>query len=493
MRLCLQMTNRHGGLSAYLERPLRRYSVLMAPPFGARGPRRAVILAAAVGGLVTLISLLPLESVAYHSPTLHVAIETAATFVALLCAFLLFGRFLRSPTRGELAMAASLLLLALTNLCYSVIPWIADEQPGSFDTWAPVAGRLLGAAGLAASAWMSPGLVVNPRRAAARTLAGVVGVLVVIGLLGGVLAPHLPVGIDPNLPPSPSGPDLVGEPALLVFQFLGVILYAVAAVGFTRRAERTGDELTSWFAAAATLAAFSRLNYFLFPSINSEWVYTGDFLRLGFYMLVLIGTLREIVAYQRELSALRVDRERRRIARDLHDGLAQELAFIVGQASRLPSQGDDPSAAISSAAARALAEARQAIATLSRPAGGTLDASVALAAEEVASRNGVELRLELAPDLDAPDQVHNALARIVREAVSNAIRHGKAHIVRVELAKRDGVRLAVEDDGQGIDGRGKASGGFGLVSMRERAEALGGTMAVGPGAERGTRVEIWLP
>jgi signal transduction histidine kinase len=77
--------------------------------------------------------------------------------------------------------------------------------------------------------------------------------------------------------------------------------------------------------------------------------------------------------------------------------------------------------------------------------------------------------------------------------VSNAIRHGKAKIVRVALANGDGLQLSIEDDGRGIESAGPRSGGFGLVSMRERAEALGGTMAVGPGAERGTRVEIWLP
>src|SRR5215207_2674607 len=137
------------------------------------GPRpwRAVGLAAAVGGVVTLISLLPLDSVAYHSVTLHVAIETAATFIALLCAVLVFGRYLREPTTRDLVLAGALLLLGLTNLFFSVIPWIADEQPGSFDTWAPVAGRLIGAAGLAAGAWIDAGRVRDPRRSAAHMLA----------------------------------------------------------------------------------------------------------------------------------------------------------------------------------------------------------------------------------------------------------------------------------------------------------------------------------
>src|SRR3954453_10321388 len=100
----------------------------------------AVGLAALVGGVVTLVSLVPLDSVAYHSVALHVAIETAATLAGLVGAALLCGRFLRTPALCELVLAGSLLLLGLTNLFFSVIPWIADETTGAFDTWAPVAG-----------------------------------------------------------------------------------------------------------------------------------------------------------------------------------------------------------------------------------------------------------------------------------------------------------------------------------------------------------------
>src|SRR5215212_891765 len=171
-------------------------------------PRRAVALAATLGCLVTLLSVVPFEDVAYRSPTLHVAIETVATFVGLVGAVLVFGRFLRSPTGCELVLAASLLLLALTNLFFSVIPWLTDDVVASgFDTWAPVAGRLLGAAGLAAAAWLPAGYVADARRAAARAVGVVIGILLAIGLLGALLASSLPAGIDPGLAPNQTGPD----------------------------------------------------------------------------------------------------------------------------------------------------------------------------------------------------------------------------------------------------------------------------------------------
>src|SRR5215213_9756490 len=201
-----------------------------------------VVVAAAAGAAVTFISLVPFTTVAYHSPMLHVAIETAITLIALFGAALLVGRFMRAPTWPELLLAGALLLLALTNLCFAVVPWITDGEPGSFHTWTPVAGRLLGAAGLAAGALLPAVPVRRPRRALLQTLAAVGSVLVAVGIAGALIAPHLPVGIDPALPPDPSGPNLVGEPVLLACQAISLVLYSIAAGGLIRRARRGGDE-----------------------------------------------------------------------------------------------------------------------------------------------------------------------------------------------------------------------------------------------------------
>jgi len=447
----------------------------------------------AAGLAVTLVTFLPVTGFAYQSSTTHVAIETAATLIALLVAVLLVGRFVRAPMEPDLVLAASLLLLALTNLCFSVIPWVADDELGSFDTWAPIFGRLIGAAGIAVGALMAPRPVWQPRRALLQASWAVGAILVAIGLATAALAPHLPVGIDPGVPPDPSGPALVGEPSVLAIQVVAMVLYAIAAFGFARRAKRTADELMTWLAAAATIAVFSRLNYFLFPSGNSEWVYAGDLLRLAFYAVILIGALREITAYQRELSELAVHRERRRIARELHDGIAQELAFIRSQAYRLRPEGDDPASNIMKAAERALDESRHAIATLARPVNASLDVSVAQAAEEVAARDGIDVGLHLEPGLQVPDAVHDALGRIVREAVGNAVRHGGADSVEVTLARSSQLQLVVEDNGVGLRCEQPNGTGFGLVSMRERAEALGGTVELCSGTRCGARLEVRLP
>jgi signal transduction histidine kinase len=123
----------------------------------------------------------------------------------------------------------------------------------------------------------------------------------------------------------------------------------------------------------------------------------------------------------------------------------------------------------------------------------SLDASVAEAAEEVARREGIDLRLELAEGLRAPDLVHDALMRIVREAIHNAAEHGGAAVATVTLAADEGLLLRVEDDGKGFGPETPNGAGFGLVSMRERAEALGGTMQLSRGRDRGMRLEVRLP
>jgi len=84
--------------------------------------------------------------------------------------------------------------------------------------------------------------------------------------------------------------------------------------------------------------------------------------------------------------------------------------------------------------------------------------------------------------------------RIVREAISNAIRHGGASSVAISLADEGGVRLTIEDDGTGLAaGAPRRGTGFGLTSMRERAEALGGMLELSSAPRGGARLEVWIP
>ena len=122
-----------------------------------------------------------------------------------------------------------------------------------------------------------------------------------------------------------------------------------------------------WLGAGCALAAVARVDYVLFPSLYSDFVHLGDTFRLGFYLCLLVGAAREVRSYWARAAVLE---DRRRLARDLHDGLTQELTYLYAQAQRLQTHPDDRRIAhqISGAAGRAIDEARHAIGALTRPA-----------------------------------------------------------------------------------------------------------------------------
>jgi signal transduction histidine kinase len=215
-------------------------------------------------------------------------------------------------------------------------------------------------------------------------------------------------------------------------------------------------------------------------------------LRAAAVMLVLMVAAREIAGRSHGLVAAGIVEDRRRVARDLHDGLAQELAFIASQSKRLATAFDpEIMSYVGLAAERALDESRTLIGALSRPADEPLDQALARAARDVAARAGARVELSVQPDVRVPSEAGEALVRIVREAVTNAVRHGGAENVRVRLVRDHSVCLMVDDDGLGIVGEPVA--GFGLTSMRQRAESLGGCFQLSSRPGGGTSIEITLP
>jgi signal transduction histidine kinase len=151
------------------------------------------------------------------------------------------------------------------------------------------------------------------------------------------------------------------------------------------------------------------------------------------------------------------------------------------------------------AARRALDEARAAVSALTLGTDEPFPAALAAAAEDVTLRSGARLEVELPVEpFDVSLEARQALMRIVREAVANATRHGRAETVRlsVERVARVGqapmLRVRVADDGSGFDVPDAlaARRGFGLKSITERAEGLGGTVHITSAAGAGTQVEV---
>jgi signal transduction histidine kinase len=205
----------------------------------------------------------------------------------------------------------------------------------------------------------------------------------------------------------------------------------------------------------------------------------------------------------RERLVLAREEERRRIRRDLHDGLGPSLASQTFQLDEvLDRLHDDPAGAGDLVMAmkeqnrQLVAEIRRLVYELRPPAldelgvAGALDAHVSQL--ERSASFSIEVRTVPDPLPALPAAIEVAVYRIVREAITNTVRHAAATrcIASIEASDTDLI-IDVRDDGAGLTEGTPA--GVGLTSMRERTEELGGTFSIAPGEPRGTRVLATLP
>lgn len=215
------------------------------------------------------------------------------------------------------------------------------------------------------------------------------------------------------------------------------------------------------------------------------------------HAVLLVEALRQ--ARQRLVNAQ--EEERRRLRRELHDGLGPQLAALSLKADaarnsldRSPEESRRLLQEVKSGVQTAIADIRRTVYSLRPPSLDQLGLIGAVRAQaEQLNANG---RLQVAvigPDFfpPLPAAVEVAAYRIVGEALTNAARHSRATTVYVGLCLADGLHLAVEDDGVGLPADYRA--GVGLASMRERAEELGGSFQIRSEAKRGTRIEVSLP
>ena len=195
-------------------------------------------------------------------------------------------------------------------------------------------------------------------------------------------------------------------------------------------------------------------------------------------------------------------REQRRIAYDLHDGVGQQLVGIALSAKLLeqelraerPAQAKKASAIVR--LANETARHTRLTARSLEGADGVGDLKVALEALAANTRKNCRVAANVTADssfvaVSAPAAAQ--LYRIVQEALHNAVEHGRAHKVQIDLTvDRDNMVLTVRDDGKGFDGGG-ASNGMGLRIMRYRAQCIGGSCEVQSNRAEGTIVTCRVP
>ncbi|HWC13707.1 MAG TPA: sensor histidine kinase [Actinomycetota bacterium] len=447
-------------------------------------PRRLAVMSFGAGMLALAAAQLASASgrLAGDTPSLHVALDVVEGMIALLIAYLIVGRIRERGLMPDLLSLYALVVLGLSKLLLLGIPTVAAGTRGDLQTWAAPVGRVIGSAVFAIAA------VAPMRRVASQRATRVVG-------LAG-LATVFSISVGSALFPT-DAPQDSSDPSVLWLHALTAVALALAAAGFADRASRTGDEFFAWFGAGCALGAAARIGYVLLPAVDADDVHVQDFLRVGFYVLLLLGAQRELRLYWQSRADAAALEERRRVARDLHDGLAQELVFIAGQVNRLQRGPVEPAAIeqLSSAADRAVSEARRAIGALTRSVDQTAAEALEELADEFQSRYRVEVRLRLDPGVEMDATRREQVVRIVREAMNNAVRHGSAQVIELALSNDQGPTIEVFDDGVGFDPDQAAprERGFGLISMRERAQGAGGDLTIDSQVGSGTSVKVRLP
>ena len=227
-------------------------------------------------------------------------------------------------------------------------------------------------------------------------------------------------------------------------------------------------------------------------------------------LLYTVGDLLSIAVERARLAdrsaRLGAAEERNRLAREIHDTLAQGLtaaALQLESADALMGAGSNPGRAHDSVL-RALSltktnleEARRSVLDLRAAPleGRPLSEALKVLVGRWERETGIPARIRsVNGGRPLPPRVEAALYRICQEALANVARHARASRATVRLvATPQSVRLAVEDDGRGFDPSEVTPGRHGLIGMRERAELLGGTFEVESVPGKGTRVEASVP
>lgn len=209
--------------------------------------------------------------------------------------------------------------------------------------------------------------------------------------------------------------------------------------------------------------------------------------------------------YRLARSVFRVqEEERRRLARDLHDGIGQNLTALKHQLALVfealpPEQGDsrDRLQRCVTMCAQTLEEARQ-LSRLLRPQvldDLGLEATLQSLVRTLGDSAGlaIELELEALPELD--DDIQTLIFRIAQEALTNVVRHAGASQALLRLVQRAGwLHLTVWDDGSGCDpDTAQTAGGSGLGGMRERLQLFGGRFEMHSQPGQGCRIRALLP
>jgi two-component system NarL family sensor kinase len=286
----------------------------------------------------------------------------------------------------------------------------------------------------------------------------------------------------------------------------GELRTAVNIVQCSRLAEADGDRRGLEFHASAPLRSEERMLGILNVASPGWDRFTPETLLLLSAVGAQLGTAIERSRLAQRAVTLAALEERNRIAREIHDTLAQGLTAIALQLEAAQALAETKPEIAQRKIAQALAltrtnleEARRSVLDLraAQLEGRTLPEALRLLAQQFARETGIAVAVVIAPDMRrlSPAQ-ENGLYRIAQEALTNVRKHAQATQVTLRLEQTGAlVRLLIEDNGRGFapeqrQGEPRPDGGFGLTGMSERAHLLGASLDIHSAVGAGTRITV---
>jgi signal transduction histidine kinase len=463
--------------------------------------RRLEISIAAAPVLLILITLVivldPRVAPAVVNEPLDLVLTATAMLVALAVAILGWIHFREGGDGSALIRASAFLVLAAQNALLILVMifgidaafGLSLQGPGQLPVWSVILSRgtaaaLLVVAGVAAlRQWRSD------EWPAALVLA-LPALLVTAAIVGAA-------AIQPSLP-----------------AVIGLAMLAAAALRY-RVYRRDRRRVDAYLTVGFIVAAFSQVHAAIHPGAYSSLVTSGDMLRFVFYAIMLIAVAVETRQDVRDLHDANVElaslhdaaatqaaaAERARLAREIHDGMSQQLWLARLKQGRLLKEGglSDEALAlageVTTSIESALDEARQAILALRPPEGSTFAEVMEQYVDEFSDRFGIPAAHKIDPVVDGlGPRAQAELLRIAQEAFANARKHADATRVSVRAEPTpEGLRLTVTDNGRGFDPGAIGSKSYGLRSMKERAELIGASLAIVSRPRDGTQVIVDVP
>ncbi len=424
----------------------------------------ALAIAVVSGILIALELLRPVHGV---DAAARAALETAIAAFAILTARFLMESFDRSRQLRELLLLAGVLALSVADVGAWAGSALAAARSLESDGPVRLGCEMIGALAFAAAALMPPTVITERRRGVAK-----VGVVLgfCVAVVGTVLAQVVAAHGDASAANAGTA-STAGHPVVIGIHVASAAILAVAALAFVAGSWRA-ESGSLLLGGASLLLAAAGLQFLAIPTIASDWVTPRDGVSLAAYAFLLGSAYLGYARLRRREADTAIRAERERIARDLHDGMAQDLACIAAQAQRLDCRLG-PEHPLVLANRNALAELRGMITDLTASTAPTCEAALRLIAHELGQRFGVQVNVRIEADsalsLDSRLELaqRDDLIRVAREAIVNAAAHGSARHIDVALLRRAGTLVVrVSGDGHRIP-NGRPAGRW-LRSKRAR-------------------------